>query len=116
MDDSLLIHRVIYEEAFKPINYFDTTQDAAICKFTTKSAEWLYEAEYRSINDKQGKLPISMDALIGITFGAKCSNEDILYLVKLVNEVGYSNITWRKASMQRDSFNLRIEPLRLEEL
>jgi hypothetical protein len=111
LSNRFLIYRVIYENKFKALKYFGYEEDALFCKFTTKSLEWGYEEELRSINDRFGKIEFTKSGLIGVTFGCKCSIIDIDYVKEFINKSGYNNIEWSQAKMRKDSFDLNIDAL-----
>lgn len=107
-----LTAEVRYTDAFKPLNYFRSDEDALMIMALTKSIDWAYEKEIRVIRPTEnGKQSFNKSALTGVILGCKTPAKTIAEIRTLIADSGYENIKFRQAIMAKDRFQISIVDL-----
>ena len=104
--ESFFVAKVRYTDEFTPRNYFDDYTNAAMIMLTTKSNDWQYEQEYRLVNKDQGAISYHREALVGVIFGCKITQENMLSVINTIETSGYKNVEYRQAYTLPNSFKL----------
>lgn len=105
--EHFMMAKVRYQEEFMPRNYFEQAHIGLMYLLTTKSKEWDYEQEYRTLSlNHTGAVPISKGCLKQVIFGCKSSEPDRLKIIDLIEKSGYKNILYKQAEMNKTSFKL----------
>ncbi|AMR32721.1 hypothetical protein A0256_15465 [Mucilaginibacter sp. PAMC 26640] len=111
LDLTPFIVKVRYTSNFTPLNYYENNRIGALVMLSTKSEDWAYESEYRSISATPGKNHFDKKMLTEIIFGCKTSRDDIFDVIDAIEKSGYKNVAFTKTYMETDSFRLGFRPL-----
>ncbi|WP_316840059.1 DUF2971 domain-containing protein [Pedobacter gandavensis] len=103
---SFFICKVRYAKEFIPVNYYEQNHIGLMFLIVTKSDDWAYECEYRSINPNHGAVAFRKNALVEIIFGCKVRQEDVYSIVDTLESSGYKGIKYTQAYMESNSFKL----------
>lgn len=88
-------------------------KEKGIWCLATKSKDWEYEEEVRLIRRSgPGEYRFDKSDLTGITFGCKMDLEVIEELIKLVQSIGYPNVTFYQAKRNPEAYKLKIEKIK----
>lgn len=83
----------------------------------TKHEDWRYEKEWRMIcsfkNHCDPFLRFPKDALTGVIFGLRITDEDRCLMEHVIREAKYPNLTIFEASEDHDKFRVNISPTRV---
>lgn len=109
MDISLLIVKVRYTDEFVPQNYYGEHRKGVLVMLSTKSNDWKYEQEYRSIN-KPGAYSFNQAMLSEVIFGCRTSQDDAYSIMTTIENAGYKDINYSRAYMEENSFKLGFKP------
>jgi len=110
-DLSPLIVKVRYTDNFTPRNYYENNRIGALIMLSTKSNDWQYEQEYRSISAKPGPNLYKKEMLTEVIFGCKAAQDDIFGIMQTIETAGYTNVKYSIAFMEENSFKLGFKPL-----
>ena len=109
LDTSLLIVKVRYTDDFVPQNYYSEHRKGLLQMLSTKSNDWQYEKEYRSIA-KPGAFPFNKAMLSEVIFGCKASQDDAYRMIQTIENTGYKNVIYSRAYLKDNSFKLGFKP------
>lgn len=106
IDDPLKRHlrKVSYSWDFPTITSLFDYEKGVI----TKAKCWHYENEYRMIHQTPGLHKFNKSSLKGIIFGAKTDTHEVEKIVNLIKNNGYSNVTFKKASISSVQYKLEL--------
>lgn len=109
LDTSFLIVKVRYTNEFVPQNYYGEYRKGVLVMLSTKSKDWKYEQEYRSIG-KPGTYSFNKAMLSEVIFGCKTNQDDAYSVMSTIENSGYKNVTYSRAYMEENSFKLGFRP------
>jgi hypothetical protein len=116
-DESVDISKVNYSN--EPLSIFDIgncdINSLVFNLLNTKSFKWNYEQEIRLINKNQGLLKFKKESLTKVIFGCKTNAKDRYSICRLLANLGY-DFEFLIAKMQPDSYELKIEPMSLNDI
>jgi len=110
-DISLFMVKVRYTDDFVPRNYYTENRIGALIMLSTKSNDWSYEEEYRSISRRPGPNEFNKSMLKGVIFGCKTKRDDIFEVMNTIETADYSNVEYQVAYTETNSFKLGFKPL-----
>lgn len=110
-DTSLFIVKVRYTDSFVPRNYYEENRVGVLIMLSTKSSDWSYEEEYRSISSKPGANEFNKQMLKSVIFGCKTKQDDIFEVINTIETSGYSNVEYLRAYTEINSFKLGFKPI-----
>lgn len=117
-DEKLEIIEVEYTNS--PLDIFsynkEELENLIFTILKTKCEKWSYEKEIRLVNNTQGLLKINNKCIKQIIFGCKTTPKERYSLCKLLACLGYRVEEMKIAIIQPDSYELKIETMRLEHL
>ena len=111
LDISLFLVKVRYTDEFVPKNYYADNRIGALIMLSTKSNDWKYEQEYRSISATPGENTYDRKMLSAVIFGCKTSQEEMFKVIDTIESSGYKNISYCRAQMETNSFKLSFKSL-----
>ncbi|MEO6520039.1 MAG: DUF2971 domain-containing protein [Mucilaginibacter sp.] len=111
MDISLFVVKVRYTDDFVPRNYYENNRVGALVMLSTKSNDWAYEQEYRSISATPGTNAFKKEMLTEVIFGCKTTQEEIFAIMNTIENAGYKNVEYTRAFTETNSFKLGFKPL-----
>jgi hypothetical protein len=110
-DTSLFVVKARYTDEFTPRNYYEDNRIGALIMLSTKSNDWGYEQEYRSISAIPGANIFKREMLAEVIFGCKTKEEDIFSIMSLIETSGYKDVEYTRAFTGTNSFKLGFKPL-----
>jgi hypothetical protein len=110
-DISPLIVKVRYTGDFVPRNYYESNRVGALIMLSTKSSDWQYEQEYRSISGTPGENIFKREMLREVIFGCKTKQDDVFAIMNTIETSGYRDVTYTRAYTETNSFKLGFKPL-----
>lgn len=110
-DTSLFMVKVRYTDEFVPRNYYENNRIGALIMLSTKSSDWSYEQEYRSISATPGSNPFKREMLTEVIFGCKTKQEEIFSVMNIIETAGYQDVEYTRAFTETNSFKLGFKPL-----
>lgn len=100
---------VNYQTRFSKVNFWDGKADVIAHLLLSKAHDWHYEQEIRLIRTRNnGKCAFDPGMLREVVFGLKTSPQHIEDIKSAVQAGGYSNVVFKKATMDKNSFSLVI--------
>ncbi|EKA88707.1 MULTISPECIES: DUF2971 domain-containing protein [Bacteroides] len=81
-------------------------------QYTTKTKEWDYEREIRILKTytQPGLMKFRKESLVEVSFGCRCSKENVESIKELLKQYNFENVEFRLASMAND-FKLDFIPV-----
>ena len=109
LDTSLFVVKVQYKDEFVPQNYYGEHRKGVLSMLSTKSNDWKYEQEYRSIS-KPGPNPFNKAMLSEVIFGCRATQDDAYAVITTIENSGYKDVIYTRAYMEDNSFKLGFKP------
>ncbi|OCR41995.1 DUF2971 domain-containing protein [Bacteroides fragilis] len=83
---------------------FSEVEDNLFQQYTTKAKSWNYEREIRILktNTQPGLMKFRKESLIEVSFGCRCSKENVESIKELLKQYNFENVEFRLASMAND--------------
>jgi hypothetical protein len=110
LKDSNLFETVIparYDKSYPSFNYLSNPNDFTKMLIQTKSNDWEYEEEYRSLKiDFKGNFRYKEIALVEVSFGCKCTLKEVFRIKELISSNFAHQIIFKKAVISKTQFSL----------
>lgn len=101
---------VKYQTGFSKVNFWTGKEHAIAHVLLSKAHDWHYEQEIRLIRmASRGACSFAPSHLKEVVFGVKTSPHDIDEIKKAVEDAGYPNVIFRKATADKKSFSLLVK-------
>lgn len=100
------IHKVVYSNKIKQINYERSPENLLSKLLTKKSTHWKSEKEIRIIAKKCGHYSFPKSALKEIRFGLKCDNYQERDVIEIVRKFGYKDTSFTKVHTTNYDYKL----------
>ena len=104
----ITLSRVIYSDAFQPINYLSNPKELIFNFFHTKKNDYQYEGEIRAWSDKSEVLNFGAEILDEVIIGCKASDSQIAAIKQIKSLPEYNHIKIFKANYSNANL-LRME-------
>lgn len=100
---------VNYDDVYPTYNHAKDNSNLIHSLVRTKSKIWEYEAEIRVLKPMRfGAHKFDKSALVEVTFGCRCSAEEITRIQKLVLDNGFPNVSFTQTKVSKEAFHLDI--------
>jgi hypothetical protein len=108
--EGLFLVKVRYTDDFIPRNYYENNRIGALIMLSTKSNDWSYEQEYRSISATPGINVLKREILSEVIFGCKTPQEEVFAVMNTIESSGYKDVAYSRAYLETNSFKLGFKP------
>lgn len=100
--------RIQYKDKYEKASFFNDKGDAVYHLIFTKSKDWIYEKEVRSINILDyGNVDFKAEYLTEIIFGCKTEKSVVSRMKKVAMELNFKHIKFIQAKQTKSSFELK---------
>ncbi|MDR3693055.1 DUF2971 domain-containing protein [Mucilaginibacter sp.] len=101
------IRRVNYQDVMPNINILEVHKEDILSSLPFyKSSHWSYEQEIRIWIKNFGLAPFPMEAITGIVFGLKMTEDQITAICRLMVRLGYRNLRYSQAELHSTEYKL----------
>ncbi|MBB5439161.1 hypothetical protein HDC92_002848 [Pedobacter sp. AK017] len=111
LDLDFFVHpiKVNYSNDYPVYNHIRDNKNLIKLLIQNKSSIWNYEEEVRILKDKVGANYFKKEALVEITFGSNCPDDDMKRIRKLMLSNGYDNTIFMRAKTSKVKYSLEFE-------